>query len=94
LRALVYVLSGERSLDERASAVLVQITANSPALQELAFGGFGDLLGDQQMIMRLEPQRGLDVMRHRGRAVAEGWTGAARVTGGRTGKAGAHRTAP
>lgn len=49
-------------MDERASAVLVQITANSPALQELAFGGFGDLLGDQQMIMRLEPQRGLDVM--------------------------------
>jgi pimeloyl-ACP methyl ester carboxylesterase len=62
LRALVYVLGGEKSVDERAFAVLVQIAANSPALQELGFSGFRDLLRDQQMIMRLEPQRGLDVM--------------------------------
>lgn len=62
LRALVYVLGGEKSVDERAFAVLVQIAANSPALQKLGFGGFRDLLRDQQMIMRLEPQRGLDVM--------------------------------
>ena len=62
LRALVYVLGGEKSVDERAFAVLVQIAANSPALQKLGFGGFRDLLRDQQMIMRLEPERGLDVM--------------------------------
>ncbi len=62
LRALVYVLGGERSVDERAFAVLVQIAANSPGIQELGFRGFKDLLGDQQMIMRLESQRGLEVM--------------------------------
>jgi pimeloyl-ACP methyl ester carboxylesterase len=62
LRALVYVLGGEKSVDERAFAVLVQIAANSPALQELGFGGFRDLLRDQQMIMRLEPERGVEVI--------------------------------
>ncbi|MGA7409895.1 MAG: DUF3141 domain-containing protein [Bryobacteraceae bacterium] len=62
LRALVYVLGGEKSVDERAFAVLVQIAAHSPGLQKLGFRGFKELLRDQQMIMRLTPERGLDVM--------------------------------
>ena len=62
LRALVYVISAAGSVDERGFAVLVEVAAHSPALQNLGFAGFKDLLRDQQLIMRLEPKRGLEAL--------------------------------